>query len=316
MLIEMGSALWSCVNQLVRFWFHWGVQRGFFKPARFGARVVSVGNIQVGGAGKTPLVAHIARQGAERGLEVWILTRGYRSLWEKTGGLLGPQSSIVSPAQCGDEAALLHELCPQAWIGVGRDRVSQYQSLRQERGRDPDLVVLDDAFQNFQMIKDLEIVALTAARPRDVLFREGMRALERADLLVWTKGEILGEFRPILEHKPWVHIQYELSPARSDATLWLWTGVADGESVERLARQSGYRVVKHSVVRDHFRYSKDQVLSVLAEARGLGLQIALTGKDWVKWKQFGVPQESVVVLEPQIQWIQGESVWQEFVWGE
>jgi tetraacyldisaccharide 4'-kinase len=124
----LASLLWSIGS-----WF----ARGTAKRVVLSARVISVGNIQVGGAGKTPLVAHLARQGIKRGLKVCILCRGYGGAWEADGGVLPPQDSRAARPDgqnCGDEAALLHDLVPQAWIGVGADRAASFNEVKKGAG--------------------------------------------------------------------------------------------------------------------------------------------------------------------------------------
>ena len=292
-----------------------------FQPARLDARVVSVGNIQAGGAGKTPLVAQLANEGAEKGVRVWILTRGYRGAREKRGGVIPargfPTSRVrtFSASEWGDEAVLLHDLCPQAWIGVGRNRVDQYRRMIKKVRRPPDLVILDDGFQNHQIVKDIEIVALTAAQPSRVLFRDSWSALQSADFLVWTKGDVLPEFAHWQAQKPWAKVRFELPQAPTqDRPFWLFTGVASSEAAYQLVVQSGYRVVKHTALEDHVNYDRAMIQAYLAQAQSLEVQIALTGKDWVKWRSLGVSPESVVVLEPKIRWVQGRESWESVVW--
>jgi len=317
LLTQLGSALWSSASRVSRL----GVRIGILKPVRLDARVVSVGNIQAGGAGKTPLVAQIANEGAQRGLRIWILTRGYRGKRERLGGVIPPLSfssqgdDLVSALEWGDEAALLHELCPEAWLGVGGNRVEQYQRLIEKVGRSPDLVILDDGFQNHQIVKDVEIVALTSAQWSRVFFRDSWSELQAADLLVWTKGPVLPEFSQWQSQKPWARIQFELPLASAPSgSYWLFTGIAGSEAAYQLALQSGYHLVRHTSLEDHVQYDAENVRSYLLQAEKLGIRIALTGKDWVKWRALGVSPERVTVLEPKITWVEGRESWERVVW--
>lgn len=274
-----------------------------------GCRVISVGNLQAGGAGKTPLVAQIVREACGRGLKTCILIRGYGGLWEHSGGVLLPgQRGTVS--ETGDEASLLRELCPQATIGIGKNRVQQYAQVKKLVGP-MDLVVLDDGFQNFSIHKDLEILALTSAQPYERLFREFPTAVEAADLIVWTKGEV----PPHFGQKPNIRVSYRLeSPKQSGQKFYLVTGVADPAHVLSLAKSSGYEVKREVHLRDHTQYRREWVEQLLAEAKGEGLRVATTGKDWVKWRELGIQDSAVQVLEPELQWLAGQELWEEYLW--
>jgi tetraacyldisaccharide 4'-kinase len=308
------SEIWSALS--------WGArkaaERGWLQSTRLPVRVVSVGNIQAGGAGKTPLVAQIAREAHERGLKACILCRGYGGEWEARGGLILPEAPAPLASECGDEAALLHDLAPHAVIGVGADRVRQFERAREEAGA-PDLVILDDGFQHWKIRKDLEIVALTSAGRGQVPYRDWAGALGRAGLLVWTKGEA----RPKgLESGPWARVRYRLPapPASmSAAGFWLVSGVADGRSVETLARASGYRIERHVSFPDHARYSEPMVQDLAEEAARAGVRIALTGKDWVKWRGMAgmsrLEGTRIAVLEPELEWVEGRERWNRVLWG-
>jgi tetraacyldisaccharide 4'-kinase len=278
--------------------------------------VISVGNIQAGGAGKTPLVARIAREGAERGLRVCVLSRGYRGEWEKTHGVLAPGETAphaqVSAKVCGDEPALLRELAPAAWIGVGGDRVVSFEAVLEKAGK-IDLVVLDDGFQNRAIAKDLELVALTSARPSEKVFRDFSSALDRADLLVWTKG---GERPEVPAGKPFVRAEFRIEKSANAPALFLVTGIEDGANAATTAREAGYRVEKHVAFGDHHAYSAEEIRQFLEAARAAGLRLALTGKDWVKWRDHGIDRKEIEVLEPRLE-LGGEDlkVWNRVLWG-
>ena len=314
------SLIWSSASGILRFLKH----RNLLNLKKLDSRVISVGNLQVGGSGKTPLVACIAREAAERGLKVCILCRGYRSQWEKSGGVLFPKEPAVHSQLCGDEAALLHDLCPDAYIGVGADRFLQFQKVLEKAKVRIDLVILDDGFQNWRLHKDLEIIALTAKRPWEVLFRDFKGALRDADLCVWTKGSSLpaGYFIHFEKmNKPWVKVNYVLSQSSSSRelqkeSLWLITGIADGASALSLALQSGYSIVNHIVFQDHAHYSKEKMTQLLNDAAQSQCTIVLTGKDWVKWRDFGVSKDKVIVLEPELIFEKGRHHWLRLLWAE
>lgn len=305
----MGSALWSTASfvafKLSRF--------KILKATRLPCRVISVGSIQAGGAGKTPLAAEIAKQANARNLKVAILTRGYRSKWEATGGIIAPGASCLA-SLCGDEAALLRELAPKAWIGVGADRIRQF-SVIQEASGGIDIVILDDGFQHRKIHKDLEIVALTSAPRSKVLFRDWRSALRRADLVVWTKGQ---------EKRRWWSVGGPLARvsmkvpkvAIHGQRIWLITGLAQPQFAREAIEEAGYKIEKHFVCEDHAVYEVDFARKVMADAGRAGCALAMSGKDWVKWRELGlVNSPAVLVLEPEIKFESGEATWSKVLWG-
>lgn len=290
---------------------------------RLSARVISVGNIQVGGAGKTPLVAYLARQAHDRGLSVCILTRGYGAKWESQGGVIepeqrSPEKNLIDASECGDEALLLHELAPHAWIAVGADRAKQFEvaaeALRAQGNRKFDLVILDDGFQNHRLHKDLDLVALTSARWGQKIFRDFRSALKSADLLVWTKGES----KPADCGRPMVRVRMEIPKTQSQDRYFLVTGLADGGYARKSAESAGYKIEKHLTFPDHARYAPAVVDSILEEVRGQGLKLAMTGKDWVKWRAHvndRLKDTLIEVLEPAVQLdLVDEKIWNQVIW--
>lgn len=303
------STAWSCASALVRLL----IQFGILKPACLPVRVVSVGNLQAGGAGKTPLVAKIANEAHERGLRVGILCRGYRSGWENGGGILEPGLESAPVLQCGDEPALLHQLCPHAWIGVGADRKAQFYQIQQRVSQPLDLVILDDGLQHWRLKKDLEIVAWTSRKRWEMLFRDFPSVLKRTNLIVWTKGDE----PPTQCGVPCVHVRYDLGVSQLEKTLfWLVTGIADGKSACELAVKSGLTLVRFTEYEDHKDYTQIEVRELLKQAAAEGWQVALTGKDWVKWAALGVSATEVFVLEPKVVFVTGKKEWDRVLWAK
>ncbi len=307
--IGLASFFWSAVNAGIR----WAVQLNFLKPVRLPVRVISVGNLQVGGSGKTPLVAQIAQEAIQRGMGVCILTRGYRGKWESfrgEGGVICPGDPVVSSVLTGDEPALLHDLCPEAYLGVGLNRVRQFFQVLQKCSSQIDLVILDDGFQHWKIHKDVEVVALTSAQPTSFLFRDWARAVRQAHLLVWTKGEQ----RPPSFGKPMAKVRLTLPFAQVGQRIWLVTAVADNRAVCEQVLSLGYAVVCHIQKKDHDIYSLGEVQEILKQAHEARAQVVITGKDWVKWRDLGILPSQVLVLEPHLVFEEGREAWLQILW--
>ena len=173
------SVLYSAIVR-VRTWCY---RSGIFRTRRLPGTVISVGNLTVGGTGKTPVVLWIGERLAEEGKRAAILTRGYR----------GKSGKDEQGEPQSDEVALLRSrLAGKVKIGVGADRYKNGQVLARHG---TEWFVLDDGFQHLQLARDVNIVLVDATDPvggRMTLpggrLREPMSALNRADLLVITRS--------------------------------------------------------------------------------------------------------------------------------
>lgn len=168
--------------------------RRLARQRRFsGLRVVSVGNLSAGGTGKTPATALLAREALRRGARPLILLRGYRGSASREGRLVSDGTGVLaSAAAAGDEAVLLADAVPGARVAVGRNRVAALEAF----GGACDLVLLDDAFQNPSVYRDFDLVLIDLSVPLDRLrllptgrFREDFAALDRADAVLFTRGD-------------------------------------------------------------------------------------------------------------------------------
>ena len=155
-------------------------KRNFKKQYRLGRPVVSVGNITVGGTGKTPLVVKIAQIYKQNKLKPVILTRGYMGR-----GAAGNNKQ-------SDEAAMMREILPDVPILSGADRIKNAEQFL--KNNQADVFILDDGFQHWRLARDLDIVAIDATNPRGNgrllprgILREPLAALRRANLLILTK---------------------------------------------------------------------------------------------------------------------------------
>lgn len=329
------SIIWSCINEFVFFL----VRIKFLKPSPLGVKTISVGNVQVGGAGKTPLVAQIAREFVAQTLEsrkshslVCILSRGYGGTWEQSGGLILPKkpdghsSELEYEAKSsGDEPVLLHELVPEALIAVGADRVKQFkkaQDWAKSNAHSIDLVILDDGLQHWKIAREIDVIAVTGDRWGQNLFRNFYGVISRSlapmRLIVWTKGKV-----PPQALAPDVEVHFDLSQipelnnGLKNQNFWLVSGVAATKQVKEQLESMGVQIERHFGFVDHARYERVEVLQLLEDAERNDRLILITGKDWVKWKKWLGPTEQArcIRIEPQVKILKGHEAWRKVLWG-
>ncbi|TGK15520.1 tetraacyldisaccharide 4'-kinase [Leptospira stimsonii] len=160
------------------------------------AFVISVGNLSMGGTGKTPFSIYLAktihREFPDK--KIVLLSRGYGSTGTKNGLRVTPQSS---PREAGDEPLLLKKHLPFAEVWIGRDRYASYIRFKEELGiSEETIVILEDGFQHHVLERDMDIVLLDSSKVRTERFlipagnlREPFSALSRADWIVFSKYE-------------------------------------------------------------------------------------------------------------------------------
>ena len=216
---------------------------------------------------------------------------------------------------CGDEAALLHELAPQAWIGVGYQRLRQFRQVARQLGKPADITIIDDGFQNWRFKKDVELLTVTSSARSERLFREWRGATVHADLVVWTKGKV----KPRDFGRPSIRVDYQLPLSPEERPpIWLVTGVGDGGHVAETAKEAGFSLRKHYQFPDHARYNRNFVEDLLEDAQAADCQVAVTGKDWVKWRELLPESEhpKILVFEPQISFeASDKQLWEQTLWG-
>lgn len=176
--------------------------QGLFSAARPSLNVVSIGNLTVGGAGKTPVVLWLAQALQERGYRVGILTRGYRGT---NPGLtiVGTEGKpLATPDEVGDEAVMMARRFSGVVI-AGRDRVAAAHRAHLEF--DLDVVLLDDGFQYRRLQRDVDVLLISGQNDNNYWllpagpFREPLTAVKRADVVLFTKSaSVKGHKQPRL----------------------------------------------------------------------------------------------------------------------
>lgn len=197
-------------------------QQGWLRSNHLSQPVISVGNLTVGGSGKTPLVARIAEILLRNGLKPSILTRGYRR--ERGADLIALEPRTQRNPDCrvvGDEPALLARLLPHVPIVVCSDRYRAGQLAEEHYG--VDVHILDDGFQHFALEREIDLVAIDVTQDvsQEALLpagrlREPLSALSRADMIVLTRVEISDpgptrcQVRKFNSESPVFHCEMEL----------------------------------------------------------------------------------------------------------
>jgi tetraacyldisaccharide 4'-kinase len=207
-----------------------GYQSGILVSKRLPCKVISVGNITVGGTGKTPMAVYLARLLRQLGHRIAVISRGYRGDAEKSGGIVSNGREILLGVQsAGDEPVMmakqLKDLEIPLLVGQNRYRIG----LLAVREFKPDVIILDDGFQHLKLVRDINLVLLDSRRPfgnKHLLprgpLRETLSSLSRGDAFIMTrfdptsndagiasldelKGELSG--RPIFScsHVPYVY---------------------------------------------------------------------------------------------------------------
>jgi tetraacyldisaccharide 4'-kinase len=265
-------------------WRNRQYDRGRRPIHRANVPVVSIGNLTLGGTGKTPCVEYVARFYRELGIQVAILSRGY-------GGKGGRN----------DEAMVLEENLPDVPHLQGADRVALAAAAEEEL--EAELLVLDDGFQHRRLHRDLDIVLIDATCPprRDYLFprgtlREPSSSLKRAGVVLLTRcdgversdvsatRDWLGVRFPQVPVAATVHRPAEEASALSGKAVGAFCGIGNPVAFQRTLEGLGARVNAFRIFPDHHSYTRADVDDLQAWAEGLpaGAEIATTQKDWVK----------------------------------
>ena len=173
----------------------WLYEAGILTTRKLDCCVISIGNITVGGTGKTPTAQRVAMMIKNMGYRVVILNRGYRSHWNKPLGVVSDGEKIyMTSYEAGDEAYLMAKMMPgvPVVIGKNRDVTGSYavEKLQAE------VIIMDDGYQHWQLKRDLDIVLVDTLNmfgngcllPRGIL-REPLNHLDRADMFLFTKSD-------------------------------------------------------------------------------------------------------------------------------
>lgn len=337
----------------------WVYEERLARPRPVGCLVISIGNLTVGGTGKTPVVEKFARALSARGRSVAVLSRGYKSKsapWlervrRRIGvalGELAPPPRVVSDGKrvlldatrAGDEPVMLASNLPGVRVLVDKDRVKSALYAMDRWGIDT--LLLDDGFQYLPLKQRVDVVLIDRQAPfgneyllpRGTL-REPPGHLKRADVIFITKchgrdnATLKERIRQHNRHAEIIECRHvplycqnvyteERLPLEflNERRIAAISGIAQPDSFESFLRTLGAEIVHARQYADHHRYSKGEILSMLAKSRRLRAKaIVTTEKDAVRLppldpEQLPVP---ILFLRVEVRAIGGEAAFERVV---
>lgn len=297
--------------------FYWGVifwrnlfyTVGFFVSHKLPCTVVSVGNLTVGGTGKTPAVIYLARLLTQHRRKVAVLSRGYGRSTVGTV-LVSDGEKIINNnwVDVGDEPALMTAALPGIPIVVDENRYRGGQFIVQKFN--PHIILLDDAFQHRSLERDVDLVLINSQDSKYThklipygILREPWFHLRRADLILFTKTNLKKPSAFLLSKARQTRVPYYFSTldvaetlpgvgndelnisALQDKTVIAVSAVGDPRGFERSLKSTGAKIAKHVVFPDHHRYTATNIRKLKTLLKRTKAEwILTTEKDMVKFK--------------------------------
>jgi len=282
--------------------------RKLLKQNSLPCKVLSIGNITVGGTGKTPMVSYVANLLRGLGLKVAVISRGYGGHAQRSGGIVSDgMTTLMGPQASGDEPQLLASKLKGIPLLIGKDRHRAGKEAMSRFGAS--VLVLDDGFQHLALKRDLDLLLIDSTRPfgnghcvpRGPL-REPVSQIKRASAFVltrWTGDSHLDGQRSILEvHAPGRpvfrcrHVPETLFVAGQEkpidlATLkgqrlFAFSGIARNESFRETVSGLGGNIVGFLEFSDHHRYARRDIEFIWKRATDHMVDsIITTEKDFV-----------------------------------
>jgi tetraacyldisaccharide 4'-kinase len=276
-------------------------QSGVVKPKKLNAKVISIGNITLGGTGKTPLVIYLSQKLKEKKIKVAILIRGYKGRKKELTELVEENKNKIPWSEVGDEPYLLASRLYDVPVVVSKDRSAS--GVCAEKKYRAEVLVLDDGFQHWKLSRNLDIVVIDSTNPfgNSKLFpagilREPLSSLKRADILVLNKADqilnkedLIQILRAYNQNAPIIESVYAINSIErllghslieekhlEGKKCLAFSGIGNPISFEKSLKRLKVEVLKHHRFPDHFFYQKKDILNLEKKAQKLGADFMIT----------------------------------------
>jgi len=341
-----------CYGLAVRFrsFFY---DNGILKANQLACRVVSIGNLTVGGTGKTPMTIFVAQLLRNFGYQPVVISRGYKGRAEKTGGIVSDGKTIlIGHDFAGDEPYMMAQKLKGIPVLIGGNR---YQiGLRAVEKFSPDVIVLDDAFQHRQLDRDMDLVLIDEKSflgnrcllPRGIL-REPVSGLLRADAFILTRSgeksstardrlEAMMPGKPVFQsyHKPYISgiikggngksletaHETELTISADDfeflkkSTVFVFSGIAKNKEFKSMVAERVKEVAGDIQFADHHAYSKKDFRIIVDQAKKCSAEfLVTTEKDYVKIAGKIISPIDIIVIGIKVSFKEDETKFAAFI---
>jgi tetraacyldisaccharide 4'-kinase len=297
-------------------------RRNMITSQKLPCKVISIGNITVGGTGKTPLTIHVAEKIKQLGCRVAVVSRGYKGDAEKRGGVVSDGRRLcMDAALSGDEPGLIAGRLKDVPVVIGKNRFEA--GMLAVKNFRTDVIVLDDAFQHLKLKRDLDLVLLDCMRPfgnahllpRGTL-REPISALARGSACILTRcppAAVEGEFPPLAAikrllpdgpvftsiHTPYCYLVkkgQKIPPVGvsdflssrgmaevKNRKIFAFSGIARNDDFRQTLDALGFNTTGFLEFPDHHRYSRKDLEAVFRLAENSKADLLVTTeKDYVR----------------------------------
>lgn len=333
-LLKSTSLLYSYLNHR---WRH-SYQNSPEKVTAVKTPTISVGNITVGGSGKTPMIDWLLSYFEERDLKCSVLTRGYKAERENELEKLDQTSADINKKEkYGDEPWLLFQKHPTSTFYVSPNRSASARLATKHS----DLILLDDGMQHLKLQRDLNIVlvdSVTGVGNGEILplgpLREPLKCFNRADVIIYTKSNL----------KPHSDIQKFIAPYLNPGTpefisqytpsqvlssdgqafsietlqgkrCFLFSGIGNPKSFENVIESTGGIVFDHLILKDHQDYDESTIQQIIKRQDQAQFDyLVCTEKDWVKLEKWETQLPAIYRLEMKVKIEEGFSQFIEEWW--
>lgn len=285
-------------------------------------KVISIGNLTVGGTGKTPAAIALAEEAKKRGYRPVILTRGYKGKAKGPCLVSDGSSLLLTVEEAGDEALVMSNRLKDVPVVKSADRYEGgVFALRQPWGENPKLIfILDDGFQHWRLRRDVDILLVDGQNPfgnRKILplgpLRGPLTELQDADIIVITKARndaLALELHKINENAHVYFATHDVTGMRrpdgiladldilKGAKVFAFCGIANPNSFLTTLSFLGCNVVELMQYRDHHRYNSEDITGLEEKGKRLEAEFLLTTeKDMVKIKRLKCLPRNMMAIE-------------------
>ncbi|MBW2219120.1 MAG: tetraacyldisaccharide 4'-kinase [Deltaproteobacteria bacterium] len=324
-------------------------EKGIFRAKKMPCTVISIGNLVAGGTGKTPMTIYLAELVKKNGNRPVVISRGYRGGAEKSGGIVCDGKSVLMDAgTAGDEPYMMAKTLKDVPILVGSNRLQSCSIALQKFN--PDLIILDDAFQHLKLFRDIDIVLLDHSKPlgnqrflpRGPL-REPVSALKRGSVFITTRSrtssvnwpkelDAVLNGKPIFftTHRPYVSsIEFGITSVLSrnintgdqlnmdvfkGKKAYLFSGIVRNSDFRASILEYGCIEVGFSEFPDHHFYSPKEMETIFHNAEKTGAEMLVTTeKDFVRISKAISWPVDIIVVGVKISFKEDSSLFDSFI---